>query len=130
MATPTEKTVKAALDEVIDPCSAANGTNFSIVDMGLLEDIDIKGDHVTVAMHLTSPECMMIPHFMKEVTDKVGSLDGVGSVDLETDYGFEWTPSMMSEEAQEVRRERMRTRIQQFDGDLTVDHTVEELDAD
>lgn len=130
MSLPTKDAVRRALDEVIDPCSAANGTNFSIVDMGLLEDIEIEGNNVTVAMHLTSPECMMIPHFMKEVDEKVGRLDGVESVDLETDYGFEWTPSMMSEKAKEVRRERMRTRIEQFDGELAVDHDLEELDAD
>jgi len=58
-----EDATRVALDEIVDPCSAANGTNFSIVDMGLLDAIEVNGDTVTVRMHLTSPECMMIPLF-------------------------------------------------------------------
>lgn len=47
--------MKDRLNEVIDPCSAGNGTNLSILEMGLLDTIDIDGNDVTVNIHLTSP---------------------------------------------------------------------------
>jgi metal-sulfur cluster biosynthetic enzyme len=102
------------LDDVIDPCSAGNGTNISIVEMGLLDSIEIDDGDVTVNMRLTSPGCMMIPYFIDEVDERVGSLDGVESVELETDYGYNWRPSMMSEQGQR-KREAGRHRRQEGD---------------
>lgn len=102
------------LDEIIDPCSAANGTDLSIVSMGLIEEIDIDDGHVTVSMHLTTPFCMQIPFFIDEVEDRVGSLAGVESVALETDSGIEWSQDMMSEDACRKREQRKRARADRY----------------
>lgn len=106
--------IEARLDEIIDPCSAANGTNLSIVEMGLVAAIEVDSSHVTVSMRLTSPFCMQIPYFIDEIDAKVGDLEGVSSVDIETDQGREWHYGMMSQSAQEQRRARKSTRIEQL----------------
>lgn len=102
---PTEADVREALREVIDPCSASRGTNHDVIDMGLLDSIDIDGGHVTVHLRLTSPTCFMVPYFIQETDEHVGAVDGVVSVDLATDTGMDWRPSMMSEDAKRRREE-------------------------
>jgi hypothetical protein len=49
----------------------------------------VEAHNVDVEMRLTSPACFMIPLFIEEVDEKVGSVPGIESVDLETDNGFE-----------------------------------------
>jgi len=74
--TALERRIRERLDEVVDPCSAANGTDLSIIEMGLLDGIDVDEGHVTVSMRLTSPFCMQLPYFVEEVDERVGSIDG------------------------------------------------------
>lgn len=100
----TRERVREKCREVVDPCSAATGSNLDIVEMGLVESIDVTDGHVAVRMRLTTPVCHMVPYFAEEVEARVSSLSGVASVDLETDDGFEWTADMMSDEAKERRR--------------------------
>lgn len=104
--------VRAVLDTVIDPCSAANGTDLSVVEMGLLDDITVRDGHVSVELMVTSPMCTMVPYFIKEIRRDVGDLDGVESVEVSADNGLEWMPSMMSEEAEERRRRTLEAREQ------------------
>lgn len=101
----TEDAVRAKLREIVDPCSAARGTDHDVIDMGLLESIDIEDGDVTVNMRLTSPTCYMVPYFIRETENRVRELDGVDSVTLETDAGMEWRPEMMSDDAKRRREE-------------------------
>lgn len=105
-----ERDVEAALEEVLDPCSVTNGSELNVVEMGLLRDVRIDGSTVHVDIRVTSPMCMMVQYFMKEVEARVGPVEGVERVEVTVDKGFEWTPGMMSEEAQERRRERLLER--------------------
>jgi metal-sulfur cluster biosynthetic enzyme len=105
----TVEAVREQLHEVIDPCSAATGSNLDIVEMGLLDSVDIDGGHVAVRMRLTTPACHMVPYFVREVEERVGDLSGVDSVELETDLGMEWTEDMMSDAAR-ARREELFAR--------------------
>lgn len=111
---PTESDVREKLREVIDPCSASRGTNHDVIDMGLLDSIDIDGGAVTVHLRLTSPTCFMVPYFIQETEERVGSLDGVESVNLETDTGMNWRPHMMSDEAKRRREEYLEGLEQRY----------------
>lgn len=102
--------VRAVLDSVIDPCSAANGTDLSVVEMGLVDEVSIDDGRVTVELLVTSPMCTMVPYFIREIRQDVGALNGVESVAVEADNGLEWVPSMMSEEAKEKRRRTLDAR--------------------
>ena len=100
----TVERVRATLREIVDPCSAATGSNLDIVGMGLVKSIEVSAGHVHIEMRLTTPSCHMGPYFIKEAEDRVGTLSGVESVTLDTDNGFEWTEDMMTEEAQQRRQ--------------------------
>lgn len=102
--------IEEQLDGIVDPCSAANGTDLSIIEMGLVEDIAVESSHVTVSLRLTSPFCTQIPYFVDEVEARVGDLDGVSSVTLETDQGMAWHQGMMTESARARREERKAAR--------------------
>lgn len=104
---PTTETVRQRLRRVDDPCSVARGTGMNIVEMGLIKDISIDSGHVAVTMRLTSPGCMMVPYFCREVEAEVGELEGVDAVDLSTDAGYEWTADHMDDGAQAKRQEHL-----------------------
>jgi len=105
--TDLESRIRERLERVVDPCSAAQGYHFSVVEMGLVDGVTVEAGHVTVSLRLTSPTCMMVDRFADQLDEHVGSLPAVETVDLETDDGLTWTPSMMSESAEEQRRERL-----------------------
>jgi metal-sulfur cluster biosynthetic enzyme len=112
------------LRSIVDPCSAAIGTDLDIVEMGLVEEVTVDGGAVTVSMRLTSPGCLMVEYFAREVDDVVGSMSGVASVTLETDAGFEWHRGMMEDAAKETRETRRRELADRYADALGVASTA------
>lgn len=96
--------VRDCLRGIVDPCSAATGSNLNVVEMGLIKEIEISGGHVDVEMHLTTPLCHMIPYFKKEAEERICGLEGVETVELTTDDGTEWTEEYLSEAAARKRQ--------------------------
>jgi metal-sulfur cluster biosynthetic enzyme len=92
----TTEEVISSLREIVDPCSVATGVPLSIVDMGLVRQVEIDGDEVRVELRLTSPLCHQVPYFLMEIERLVGALDGVRSVTCDYELGLEWTPALMS----------------------------------
>lgn len=98
------------LDEIKDPCSVGFGDPMGLAEMGLIRSVDVSpaGD-VNVCLRLTSPFCEMIGFFKTTAVDKIRALPSVGSVVVEADSGFDWSPEFMSPARQQQRRERLRT---------------------
>ena len=92
----TVEEVVASLREIVHLCSAATGVPLSIVDMGLVRQVEIDGDEVRVELRLTSPLCHQVPYYLMEIERLVGALDGVRSVTCDYDLGLEWTPALIS----------------------------------
>ena len=111
----TSDDVRAALRNVVDPCSAATGTNLNIVEMGLVESIDVTDGHVQVDMRLTTPACQMVAYFMSEIENEVEPLPGVESVELQTDDGMEWSEEMLSADAKRRREELLAERRRAYE---------------
>jgi len=111
------------LREVVDPCSAATGSNLDIVEMGLVKSVDVDDGHVDVEMRLTSPMCHMVPYFYEEVESGVGDLDGVGSVELDTDAGFEWSEELLSEDAKRKRQEVLDEQAARYEAERSTERT-------
>ena len=91
---PTTEQVREALKDVNDP-----ELNIGILELGLVYDIIAEGEHnehVTVVMTLTSPMCPVGPLFKKSVEDKVKSLDGVQSANVEITFTPPWDPREMA----------------------------------
>lgn len=101
---PSPLAVREELDEIVDPCSEARGTDISIVEMGLLKSIEVADRRVHIELRITSPSCMMVGYFIEQAQKRVGSLDGVEEVTLSTDAGMRWREEMMAESAKGRRR--------------------------
>ena len=118
---PTPGAVRERLRSVIDPCSAAVGTDIDIVELGLIDAVTVEGNAVTVSMRLTSPGCLMVEYFAREVDEVVGALPGVERVTLEPDAGFEWHRGMMESSARAKRQRRRRKLRERYGDDVESD---------
>jgi metal-sulfur cluster biosynthetic enzyme len=72
-----------------------------MVDLGLIYGIEVAGardEDVTVTMTFTSPTCPVGPTFVKSVEDRVKSLDGVETVQVNVTFTPPWDPKTMASE--------------------------------
>ena len=89
-----EETVKM-LKTVFDPEIPVD-----VYSLGLIYKIDIDDDaNVSIDMKLTAPNCPMADFLFEDIRQKVESIEGVKSVNVQLVYEPEWDQSMMTEEA-------------------------------
>lgn len=89
-----EETVKM-LKTVFDPEIPVD-----VYSLGLIYKIDIDDDaNVSIDMTLTAPNCPMADFLFEDIRQKVESIEGVKSVNVQLIYEPEWDQSMMTEEA-------------------------------
>ncbi len=86
--------VTEALRQVFDP-----ELGLDIVELGLLYDVQIVGDAVTVIYSLTSIGCPAGPLLNEQILEAVRELPGVERVELQLTWDPPWTPERMSEDA-------------------------------
>jgi metal-sulfur cluster biosynthetic enzyme len=86
--------VLEALHNVLDPELGIN-----IVDLGLVYEVDVRGDTVHIEYTLTTMGCPIGPLIEAEIRQLLSGMEGVGEVDAEMVLRPPWTPEMMSEEA-------------------------------
>ena len=82
------------LREVTDP-----ELNIDIWNLGLVYDIKIENEKVTITMSLTSPSCPYGEQLMADVKNQVSGIDGVKEVEIDLTFDPAWSPEKMSEEA-------------------------------
>lgn len=96
------------LRTVFDPEIPVN-----VYDLGLIYNVDVaevdgnlptEGNAdgrftVNIEMTLTAPNCPAADFIIEDINQKVGSIAGVKSVDVELVFEPEWNKDMMSEEA-------------------------------
>jgi metal-sulfur cluster biosynthetic enzyme len=70
----------------------------SLVDLGLIYDVQINKDKVNIKMTLTSPGCPMHSFMINDVEENVKKLKGVKDVKIELVWNPPWTPDRMSKE--------------------------------
>jgi len=101
-----EPQVYEALEQIVDPCSAASASPMNLVEMGLVKDVVLSegGSRVDVHLRLTSPQCLMIGYMTKAARRLIGALPGVERVEVHADEGLDWTPSMIHDGARSRRR--------------------------
>ena len=89
-----EETVKM-LKTVFDP-----EIPVEVYSLGLIYKIDIDDDaNVSIDMTLTAPNCPMADFLFEDIRQKVESIEGVKSVNVQLVYEPEWDQSMMTDEA-------------------------------
>jgi metal-sulfur cluster biosynthetic enzyme len=90
----TVEDVTEALRQVFDP-----ELGLDIVELGLLYDVQIVDDAVTIHYSLTSIGCPAGPLIHEQILEAVRELPGVESAKLELVWDPPWTPERMSEDA-------------------------------
>jgi len=83
----TEDQVKLALRRVKDP-----ELNLNILDLGLVYEIRVDGNAVSVDMTLTSPGCPSGPEIMTDAERHLSAIPGVGEVAVNLVWSPFWSP--------------------------------------
>ncbi len=87
--------IVAALKTVYDPEIPVD-----IYELGLIYRVDIEDDRsIRVDMTLTAPGCPVAGEMPGWVENAVGSVEGVGAVEVNMVFDPPWDPSRMSDEA-------------------------------
>lgn len=91
-----EEKVVEMLKTVYDPEIPVN-----VYDLGLIYKIDVEedGKSVSIDMTLTAPNCPAADFIMEDVRQKVESVEGITSANINLVFEPEWDKDMMSEEA-------------------------------
>jgi len=90
----TQDDVLNALREVYDP-----EIPISVVDLGLIYDVEVEGSKVNVKMTMTTPGCPLHSTMTRDVQRKIESLEGVDEANVELVWEPRWTPERISDEA-------------------------------
>ena len=91
----TEEKIVTMLKTVYDPEIPVN-----IYDLGLIYKVDIDEEHnVRIDMTLTAPNCPAADFILEDVRQKIESIDGIKSVEVNLVFEPEWDRDMMTEEA-------------------------------
>ena len=93
--TKLEERIVDVLKTVYDPEIPVN-----IYDLGLIYKIDVANDgNVDIDMTFPAPSCPAADFILEDVRQKVDSLDGVKSSNVNLVFEPVWDQSMMTEEA-------------------------------
>jgi metal-sulfur cluster biosynthetic enzyme len=90
----SKDTIISALKECYDP-----EIPISIVDLGLIYDVQIREDWVGIRMTLTSPGCPASSMISQNVRNRVLQIPEVRDAEVTIVWEPEWTPARMSQEA-------------------------------
>jgi len=87
----TEELVREKLVDVIDP-----ELRMSIMELGLVYDVDVDEGNVKVTYTLTTPACPLGPVISGQIESLVMDLPGVKEVTPELTFSPPWDPKTMA----------------------------------
>ncbi len=87
----TEELVREKLVDVIDP-----ELRMSIMELGLVYDVDIDDGAVKVTYTLTTPACPLGPVISGQIENLIMDLPGVKEVPPELTFSPPWDPKTMA----------------------------------
>jgi phenylacetate-CoA oxygenase PaaJ subunit len=88
-----------ALKEVLDP-----ELPISLVDMGLIYDIDAVGEAVRVTMTFTATACPCMSLIQMDIRDRLLAEPGVADVEIEIVWDPPWSRAMLTDEGKATLR--------------------------
>ena len=91
-----EERVVEMLKTVYDPEIPVN-----VYDLGLIYRIELNDDRtqLDVDMTMTAPSCPMADFILEDVRQKLETIEGLATVNVNLVFEPEWTQDMMTEEA-------------------------------
>ena len=90
----SEENIRTALKEVKDP----EIPTISIVDLGIVTNIDVDNSDVHVTLTPTFAGCPALKLMENMVEERLQKLEGIGSISVETSFDTTWTTDLISEE--------------------------------
>lgn len=114
----SEQRVIDRLENVLDHCSCATANPVSIVDLGLVEDVQLDAGSVSVRLLPTSPMCLYMGQIMADAERELRQIDGIRDVELEVIDGTEkmWRPERLADHVREDRDENQLIKQPTADG--------------
>lgn len=88
----TQDNILAVLLTIPDP-----EMPISIVDLGLIEDVRIEADRVSITVLPTFVGCPALPMIADDITRKIGELENVSDVEVRFIYDPPWTVDRITE---------------------------------
>jgi metal-sulfur cluster biosynthetic enzyme len=86
-----------SLKEVIDP-----ELGFDVVSLGLIYEVEVKGEQVLIKMTLTSAGCPLSGFLLEGVKKAASGVKGVNKVDVDLIFEPLWTPDRASLEVKKA----------------------------
>jgi metal-sulfur cluster biosynthetic enzyme len=121
-----ELEIKSLLDEIVDPCSVAAGTRMGLVEMGIVDCVEVRGESVSITLLPTFPGCIYTAVFAEEITRRLERLSWLDEIRVEQVEGSIWDEDHMSSRARErlqtARAERRRRLELLSDGNGQLRH--------
>ena len=93
----TRDDVLEALKDVYDPEIPVN-----VVDLGLVYDVDVVENDVSIQMTLTFAGCGMGPYIAQQAEWRIAEIEHVEDVNVEMVYEPPWTPEMITEDGKKT----------------------------
>lgn len=93
----TREEVIKAVKQVYDPEIPVN-----VYDLGLIYDIGLEADKVSVKMTLTSQGCPAAQQLPDMVRTRIAALPSVKDVDVQVVWEPQWNPSLISPEGKKI----------------------------
>jgi metal-sulfur cluster biosynthetic enzyme len=90
----TKKLVEQKLREVLDPELGIN-----IVDLGLIYNITVKNNNVSILTTLTFPGCPLGGTIKQEISERVSSIPNIGELNLKITFNPPWDLTKISPDA-------------------------------
>lgn len=87
----TEERVREKLKDVLDP-----ELHMSLMDLGLIYDVEIEDGTVKVTYTLTTPACPLAPVIDGQIQDLLMDLPGVKEVTTDLTFSPPWDPRTMA----------------------------------
>jgi metal-sulfur cluster biosynthetic enzyme len=97
------------LNDITDPCSQAAAVPLGLIDMGIVRDVSVHDETVTVEILPTFPACRFVPIFELEIERRLGELQWVSEVAVRiAPPDVIWDESRLSQAARLRLAERRR----------------------
>jgi ring-1,2-phenylacetyl-CoA epoxidase subunit PaaD len=90
-----------ALEGVVDPEIPA----VSVVDMGMVADVELDGREARIVMRPTFTGCPAVPVIKEDVSRAALAVDGIHSVQVTFSYSPPWTPDRITSRGRAKLRE-------------------------
>lgn len=91
------KALWTQLEKVIDP-----EMYISIVDLGLVYDVQVDNTHVQVDMTLTTLGCPLFPVIERDIETRLLEIKGVESVKINLTFDPVWSTERMTEKGKAI----------------------------